>query len=123
MSVISEHAKSPSIIASAKSTNTSTHLNLNSLADIDADVVQLFEKEVSHMKEHLEQKKLHPNALKSTVYVMSSDIRNAFKKYGKARKLTKTLKTYDKTVYSKGMSNFIAFISKINNRLSHRFAL
>lgn len=109
--MISTNQKNPSIVASEEKSPCFNTVE-NTVKDIDDTTIQHFENEITRMKLHLVQKE-QPDSCPH-VYTVSTEVKNIVRKYGKrVKSKTKQNKPYEKQEYTKGMSNFIAFISQI----------
>lgn len=109
--MISTNQKTPSIVASEEKSPCFNTVE-NTVKDIDDTTIQHFENEITRMKLHLVQKE-QPDSCPQ-VYTVSTEVKNIVRKYGKrVKSKTKQNKPYEKQEYTKGMSNFIAFISQI----------
>lgn len=116
--MITNEQKTPIILSTPKETITDQQVQpaqLNTSIDINQSTIQLFEKEILSMKMHIENEK--KNEIKQ-LYTMSKEIKQVVRQYGKhakkhKQKAKKPYEKNEKNEYTKGMSNFIAFISQI----------
>lgn len=113
--MITNEQKTPIILSSTDNTlvvQPVQSAQLNTPIDINQTTIQLFEKEIQCMKMHIEKEE---NKQIKQLYTMSKEIKQVVRQYGKHSKKhkQKAKKPYEKNEYTKGMSNFIAFISQI----------
>ena len=105
---------SASAASSAMTSAMTVSKTVSKTVDIDSTTIQQFHNEILRMKQHIANK-TPPNCAIPT-YVISKEVQQIVCTYGKCHLATdhKIKKTpYEKHEYTKGMSNFIAFISQV----------